>query len=294
VPAGGDARKRRGPADRHVLTGGATISQTILALLDRRETAHPVLVAAALVADRLGDARIEVLHVRHDALEGFMPTEEIMTSKRRQELDLEATQLSTDLHAVFDAWRRTRKNGVWREMTGQTAPFIAVQAEEVDLIVIGHGQHRLPPDANQALHVALFKARLSTLLVPPAEPAALGACIAVAWKQSDAAIRAIEAALPLLLRAEQVCVLMETDHAGDSAPLELIDRLAQAGVPVHVRRFEAGERSTGEALIAEAHEAGADLLVMGAYTHNRLTEFILGGATREVIAAADLPVLLHH
>ena len=294
MPAGGDARKRRGPADRHVLTGGGTISQTILALLDRRETAHPVLVAAALVADRLGDAEIEVLHVRHDALEGFMPTEEIMTSKRRQELDLEAAQLSTDLHAVFDAWRDTRKNGVWREFVGQTAPFIAAQAEEVDLIVIGHGQHHLKADAAQALHVALFKARLSTLLVPPAEPAALGACIAVAWKQSDAAIRAIEAALPLLLRAEQVCVLMETDHASDTAPLELVDRLAQAGVPVHVLRFEAGERSTGEALIAEAHEAGADLLVMGAYTHNRLTEFILGGATREVIAAADLPVLLHH
>jgi len=141
---------------------------------------------------------------------------------------------------------------------------------------------------------AVIEEAESTLLVPPAEPATLGTCIAVAWKQSDAAIRAIEAALPLLLRAEQVCVLMETDHASDTAPLELIDRLAQAGVPVHVLRFEAGERSTGEALIAEAHEAGADLLVMGAYTHNRLTEFILGGATREVIAAADLPVLLHH
>jgi len=294
MPAGGDTWKRCGPADRHVLTGGAPISQTILALLDRRETARPVLVAAALVADRLGDARIEVLHVRHDALEGFMPTEEVMTARHREELDLEAAQLSSDLHAMFDAWRGTRGNGLWREVVGQTAPFIAGQAEEADLIVVGHGPRRLKADAAQALHVALFKARLSTLLVPPVEPAALGSTVAVAWKRSDAAIRATEAALPLLLRAEEVCVLMETDHASDTAPLELIDRLAQAGVPVHVRRFEAGERSTGAALIAEAHEAGADLLVMGAYSHNRLAEFILGGATREVIAVADLPVLLHH
>ena len=232
--------------------------------------------------------------MRHDALEGFMPTEEVMTPTHRQELDLEAAQLSTDLHDIFDSWRRTRTGGLWREVVGQTAPLIADQAEKIDLIVIGHAHHQLPPDAHQALHVALFTARLATLLVPPAEPATLGACVAVAWKRSDASLRAVEAALPLLLRAEQVFVLMETDHASDTAPLELIDRLAQAGIPVHVHRFEAGERATGDALIAEAHEAGADLLVMGAYSHNRLTEFILGGATREVIAAADLPVLLHH
>ena len=61
-----------------------------------------------------------------------------------------------------------------------------------------------------------------------------------------------------------------------------------------VTRFQANGRKIGEALIAEAHAAGADLLVMGAYTRSRLAEFIIGGATREVLATADMPVLMHH
>ena len=39
---------------------------------------------------------------------------------------------------------------------------------------------------------------------------------------------------------------------------------------------------------------GADLLVMGAYGHSRLREFVLGGATRSVLAAMTLPVLMAH
>jgi nucleotide-binding universal stress UspA family protein len=61
-----------------------------------------------------------------------------------------------------------------------------------------------------------------------------------------------------------------------------------------VRWFHAQGRTIGQALIEEAHRAGADLLVMGAYAHGRLAEVILGGATREVLAAADLPVLMQH
>lgn len=44
----------------------------------------------------------------------------------------------------------------------------------------------------------------------------------------------------------------------------------------------------------EAAEAGADMLVMGAYGHSRLREFILGGATRRVVAEAAIPVLMAH
>jgi len=64
-------------------TAAATTPGTVLAILDRLETAHPILAAAALAADRLGPARIEPLHIRHDATAGFMPTEDVMAEARR-------------------------------------------------------------------------------------------------------------------------------------------------------------------------------------------------------------------
>jgi nucleotide-binding universal stress UspA family protein len=99
----------------------------------------------------------------------------------------------------------------------------------------------------------------------------------------------------MLMRAEFVTFLMSTDDGGGSAPPDAaLQALRQAGVQVAEHRFHAGGRRIGAALLAEADAAGADLLVMGAYTRGRLPEFVLGGATREVLALADLPVLMQH
>ena len=273
----------------------STMSQSILAILDRPQTAHPVLAAAALAARRLGDADIEALHLRHDALEGFMPTEEVMTERRDQEIEGAAGQKSADLHEIFDAWHRETGVGEWREVVGETAKVVAAEAAKADLIVVGHGVGRYQGDARQAIHAALFDARKATLLVSEAVPASLGRSAAVAWKPSEAADWAIDAALPLLLRAERVTVLVETDDGSHEAePASLLQRLHHASIPVRVHRFQASGRKIGQALIEEAHAVDADLLVMGAYTHSQLAEFILGGATREVLATAELPVLMHH
>ncbi len=271
------------------------MSQSILAILDRPRTAHPVLAAAALAAQRFGDARIEALHLRHHALEGFMPTEEVMTEQREQEMEAAADQKSADLQGIFDLWRRGSGIGEWREVTGETARVVAAAATKADLVVIGHGAGRYQGDAKQAVHAALFDAKMATLLVSETVPTSLGRSVAVAWKPSEAADRAIDAALPLLLRAERITVLVETEHASRAAePASQLRRLRKAGVAVTVHRFRADGRKLGEALIEETHAVDADLLVMGAFTRNRLTEFILGSTTREVLAAADLPVLMHH
>jgi nucleotide-binding universal stress UspA family protein len=50
----------------------------------------------------------------------------------------------------------------------------------------------------------------------------------------------------------------------------------------------------GEALLARAHVVGADMLVMGAYTHSAWRELVLGGVTRYMLAHADLPVFMRH
>jgi nucleotide-binding universal stress UspA family protein len=276
-------------------TEASTMTHTILAILDRPQTAHPVLAMAGLAAQRMGDSRIEVLHLRHDGLEGFMPTEEVMTERREQEIVGAAARKSAALRGIFDVWRRKSGGGEWREVTGETASVVAAEAGGVELVIIGHTAELDQGDVGQAIHAALFAAKAATLLVPETVPASLGRSVAIAWKMSGAADRAIDSALALLLRAQRVTVLLETEDGDpDAKPTSLLQRLQQAGVPATVRRFQANGREIGEALIEEAHAIDADLLVMGAYTHSQLSEFILGGATREVLAAADLPVLMHH
>jgi CrcB protein len=280
-------------ADRIGLRRAATMSvpHRILAILDQPDTADPVLAAASSVADRLGGARIEVLHVRHDVMEGFMPTEEVMSVQRRQEIEGEAARISDELRRRFEAWQG---DGEWREVTGETARVVAQEAANADLVIVGHGVGRHTAEARQVIHTALFVAGRASLLVPSAAPVGLGRHVAIAWKPGAPAERAVEAAMPLLRRAERVSVLMATDEGSSDSPEDLMATLARSGVPADVQLFRAGSDRIGDALIARAHEAGADLLVMGAYSHSRVAEFILGGATREVLASADLPVLMRH
>jgi protein CrcB len=272
---------------------GATRSQAslmpkgVLAILDHAASARPVLIASALIADRLGKAPVNVLHVRHDAMAGFMPTEEVMTDTRRQEIDGEAARLSTELHRIYQTWRKTRRAGTWQERTGQTERVIADAAANADLVVFGRDQR------GSALHTALFDTQRPTLLVPATVPPALGLHVALAWKPGPAIDRAIQASLPLLRRAQRLTILIGSEDAAPTGePINLPQLLAGSRTDIVTRRFPLSDRTIGEALLAEAHTAGADLLIMGAYTHNRVMETVLGGATRQVLANADLPVLL--
>ena len=58
--------------------------------------------------------------------------------------------------------------------------------------------------------------------------------------------------------------------------------------------IETGGIGMADAMLSRAADLGADLLVMGAYGHARLTEWMLGGATRGLLKAMTLPVLMSH
>jgi nucleotide-binding universal stress UspA family protein len=75
---------------------------------------------------------------------------------------------------------------------------------------------------------------------------------------------------------------------------ELIAGLARHGIEAVSRVFEPSYVPVGQALLEQSHQVEASLLAMGAYGHSRLREMVLGGATREVLSLADLPVLMAH
>jgi nucleotide-binding universal stress UspA family protein len=111
------------------------------------------------------------------------------------------------------------------------------------------------------------------------------------------AARAVADALPLLTRAKRVHIVTVSNEkridTRRSGP-ELARHLARHGVDVILETVDAAGRSIGGALEAATRVHDSDLLVMGAYGHSRLREFVLGGATRSMITRPPLPVLLSH
>ena len=100
--------------------------------------------------------------------------------------------------------------------------------------------------------------------------------------------------MPWLQRAQAVRVLSAEGYQrrGPEAQ-DLAEYLALHGVNVEVATFLPVERSVGLGLLKAAGDFGADLLCMGAYSHSRLRQLILGGVTRAVLERSNLPVLMN-
>lgn len=121
--------------------------------------------------------------------------------------------------------------------------------------------------------------------------------IIVAWDGGREATRAMADAMPFLKLAQRVKILSISEHSDEDHDLPDIDiaaYLAKHDVKVEIERNENVHVSPAEWLLERTTNCGADLLVMGAYGHNRLTELILGGVTRTVMRQMTLPVIMSH
>ncbi|HVZ08759.1 universal stress protein [Rhodopila sp.] len=266
----------------------------ILVILEKVETAWATLATAALLRQRLAPAAsVTVLHIRHDPMEGFMPSEEVMTSRHRHLLQQAADAGSVAIRAVFDHWQASHPDARWTERTGETAAVVRAAVAASDLVVLSRpvaGQTR------QALHILLFAARTLTLVAPGSPPPSMGRHAVVAWKDDEPARRVLHQALPLLRRSGAVTLLIGQESPADltEEPAWLVQALTAADIPVDIRVVPLHGQPIGDVLREQVRAIGADLLVMGAYGHSRLRELILGGATRSVLLDAAVPVLLQH
>jgi len=121
--------------------------------------------------------------------------------------------------------------------------------------------------------------------------------VGVAWDFSRAAARAVADAMPVLERAKIVRVVTITQEKTidtKCSSAELIKHFACHGIEVVLDEEKAAGRTVGQTLQEYASAHGLDLLVMGAYGHSRMRDFILGGATKTIVAKPPLPVLLSH
>ncbi|WP_427914936.1 universal stress protein [Ramlibacter sp. MMS24-I3-19] len=180
----------------------------------------------------------------------------------------------------------------------EPGPEFARAAMYGDLMVLGQfdASARGPAMPEDFAATVLARSGRPALLVPWAGSVASAfATVAIAWKETPEAARAVVAALPFLHRAAVVHILAwGAEPEGGNLP-RLAAYLALHGI--HAERHHeppAGARDVGEAMLSRCADLSADLLVMGCYGHGRAREWILGGASRTVLRSMTLPVLMAH
>jgi len=188
----------------------------------------------------------------------------------------------------------------WRESNNQTAEALMLHARHADLAVLGP-----PAEQNNDITMlglserAVFESGRPCLLVPTDWPwQRIPTRVVIGWNGGAEATQAIADALPLLAACEAVHLVVVPEartHAtyGEDPGADMAAHLARHDVPVVLEQCS-GNDDAGAVLLECCQAVDADLLVMGAIGRSRISEFVLGGATRTVLARARLPLLVSH
>ncbi len=276
--------------------------KTILVYCDSGEAAKWRLSVAIELAERFGGLLV-ALHARlpFEAPAFFDSGLSMDTLYTAYQEGVEKEAASAK--AIFTAAIRGKTVATeWRSVEGFPDNELAVHARYADLVVAGQAgppeSANLSTPTDLAETVALTSGR--TVLVVPHIPTTTppGKVVMLCWNASREAARAATDALPFLKAAEKVIVLVvdPSKSAGHGAEpgADVAVWLARHGVKAIVQRDTAIDGDVGATILSRAADHGVDLIVMGIYGHSRVREFVLGGASRTLLASMTVPVLMAH
>ena len=278
---------------------GAELGE-IIVFIDGHTEAPSILEFAGLLAEEHGAHLIGVF---------MQPAPKVTTAQTfargkgiREVMQVQEQEIGgIEAHhrALFeDTLRRhaVQSGSEWRSLPYLSSD-VGVHAYYADLVMISRPEPASdtagPPGLAESL--VLSSAR-PILLIPPHGTVSRVCRAVVAWNATRESIRAVADALPLLVKAEAVEVLVVDPQRqrahGPEPGADIARHLARHGAQVEARRLSSGGEDVGRLLLSASATFGADLLVMGAYGHSHLSEWLFGGVTRTVLYEAGLPVLM--
>jgi nucleotide-binding universal stress UspA family protein len=189
----------------------------------------------------------------------------------------------------------------WRVADGELVRTLETHGSYADLLVVGQtSDDDTKVVAGGLADAAVLGVGRPVLVIPYiGAQRAVGRRVLVAWNGSRESVRAVNDALPLLQRAEVVEVMFvnppeQRALGGHIAGTDISLHLARHGVRVQTHQAASSDIDTGDLLLSRAADFGADLIVMGAYGHSRIREFVFGGVTHHVLRHMTVPVLMSH
>jgi nucleotide-binding universal stress UspA family protein len=285
--------------------------KTILVPATGNQTDDAVFTSA-LAAARVFNAHLDFLHVRVDAaaMAAAMATDgsgAAMVGGLVERIDEEATRREDTAKQRFERFCERERLAIedipagqrsptaqWLRRTGDEAYWVREYGRAADLLVVGH------PADDQGVSIDTIEGALvgtgrPVLLVPTTPLVSIPETIVIAWKASPEAARAVTAAMPLLSNAKRILIVTVAEEQGlsDEEGARLMIALTWHGLNVSTRHLRPDRLGAADTLLAAATEEKA-LVVMGAYGHNRLREWIFGGFTEHVLRSAAVPVLMMH
>jgi nucleotide-binding universal stress UspA family protein len=220
----------------------------------------------------------------------------------RAEMQRRQVEAAAAAQAEFRAFveREGLQNAEWRESRRDALAALQESARYADLVVLG--QPRRADDDGSGLATDFHDEVLVSLGRPvmflpwAGRFPRTGEHVLVAWDAGREAMRAVSDALPVLERARRVDILVvdaaDNGRHGEEPGADVALFLARHGVNAIVSRTESSGIGIGSTLLSRAADFGVDLIVMGAYGHSRLRESLVGGATRDLLQAMTVPVLM--
>jgi len=270
--------------------------KTILALVQSPADLDRVLDCALPLAERAGGhivgAHAEPMPVAYASTVGFADTgfiEAQIAANRERSEALEkrfAERIAASGLAVD--WRAAEN------YTGDSALSGLASARAVDLIVAAQVDPADEGASSADVDTMLFEAGRPSLFVPVTGPIlSRFAKVTVAWNGTREASRAAFDALPFILEADQTEILLvdapeDSDDPRRSDGTDLAATLERHGAHVTLVNERSGGMPIGSVIENHVVEAASDLLVMGAYSHSRVREWLFGGVTRT--ALKSMPV----
>lgn len=279
--------------------------KTILTVLTAAADAALAIGSAARLA-RAQDAHLDILVLGVDRTQlgySYIGAGAVLMEVATERAESEARTTEAAARAALAAEGGDLRWALEAAVTqiGALTGVVAQRARFADLVVLprpyGAGKGA---DSEAVVEAALFDAKVPVLVLPAAglPEGALPHRVVLAWNQSAEAMAATRAALPLLKGADlvDITVVDPPPHGPErSDPGGLLcQMLVRHGVRAEVSVLARSLPRVSEVLARHATDQNADLLVMGAYGHSRFREAILGGATRNMLEQAELPVLMAH
>ena len=271
-------------------------------------------LATALMVARIWGAHVHCLHVRVDArdvaplagegLSGAM-IEEMMAATERESGDragrvrglferfAAAAGEVTIAHSAETALKSGGATLSFESIAGREEDVVAQQSRLYDMAVVPHPEGGEDVSSSDALHAVLFDSGRPVLIAPRVAPTTIGTRICCAWNGTAESSAAMAAALPWLHRADARRILYADEYQRRGPKVEgILAYLHWHEVEAEAVQFKPVTKDVGAGLLGSVRDFQADLLCMGAYSHSRLRQLILGGVTRHVLENSDVPVLM--
>jgi nucleotide-binding universal stress UspA family protein len=251
-------------------------------------------LSAALDLARAFEGHITCLHAT--PLEVYVAADPYFASVIPEEFYTDLAERRAQLrHRIEERLRREDVGWDWVHLDAPASASLIRYSILSDVVVVTLGGSANEQDSAPSLAAAVATGSHAPVLALPEQFASieLDAPVLIAWNGSPEAAAAARAALPLLKRSQ--VLLLEVEEEQQGYPRDLVARyLSRHGVHVEIVQRPLIEGRIGLAIVEAAAEAGAGLIVMGAYGHSRLREFLLGGVTRALIHNSAVPLLLAH